>query len=72
MDFITIEMFAERLGVAPQSAYLMAQRGALPGSFKVGKLWRIPEDIVERLRTRHEQNAAAARTERGAEGAVDG
>jgi excisionase family DNA binding protein len=38
----TIDEVADRLRIHPNTAYLMAQRGAFRGAFKVNREWRIP------------------------------
>lgn len=38
---LRIEEVAAQLRIGRTSAYLMAQRGELPGAFKVGGQWRV-------------------------------
>jgi hypothetical protein len=40
---------SQRWGIPEQTITSNCRRGALPGAFRVGKLWRIPPETVERV-----------------------
>ena len=48
-DLILQEM-AQLMGVRPATLTLHAQRGQVPGAYKIGRLWRFNRQVVERLR----------------------
>lgn len=47
-DYLTPEEVADELYVSLTTVYNLLRAGKLPG-FKVGRIWRIPKDSLERI-----------------------
>jgi Fic family protein len=50
MNFISVKIWAERMGVSQRTARNYCTSGKIPGAFLVGKTWSIPEDAQLPLR----------------------
>lgn len=53
MNFISVKIWAERMGVSQRTARNYCVSGKIPGAFLVGKTWSIPEDAQLPLRKKH-------------------
>lgn len=52
---LSVSMCARILGVHPVTVMRLIRRGELP-AYKVGKVWRIEQSEIEKLKRRHTNN----------------
>jgi len=52
---LTVRQAAERLGVGIRQVLTLLYEGKLPGSYKLGLQWQIPEEAVEARRAAMKQ-----------------
>ena len=58
-QMLLIEEFAERARISRQTAYALVKNGGIPGAFRIGKQWRIPAEVFEKLSGDKEMQIAA-------------
>ncbi len=51
MEFESAKQAAERMGVTVSAVQKWAKEGRLPGSYMTGKVWFVPKNINEPLKT---------------------
>ena len=45
MEFISITQLSERWGISPRRIQILCKDGRIPGAFRVGSNWAIPENV---------------------------
>lgn len=45
-ELITIEELCESLNIGKNTAYSLLNSGELQGAFRIGRIWKIPKDVV--------------------------
>lgn len=48
-DVLTVREVAEQLRVSPITLYRLLKLGKLPGAFRMGRVWRINREALERF-----------------------
>lgn len=49
MVYLTTEEIAQALRVPEGRIRRLCRNGEIPGAFKVGKSWRVPADVFDRM-----------------------
>lgn len=49
-DLLTVGRASKELQIAPSTLRVWCLRGLIPGAKRIGRWWRIPKDVVDRIK----------------------